>query len=356
MNNPQKLSMSAVEYSLADIWTQALKLETVKAEDNFFNLGGHSLLALSVIEQIKLRLGWIISLSTFIQYPTIRELVTNASQPTAANSERLLIKMSKRGRLKPIVFVPAIGGMIFSYTKLARHLSANRSCYALQSPALIGQPVPETVSLLAALYIETLVSELGTNDFHLVGWSYGGLVAFEMMRQLRTGANRKLVLIDSFLRPEKRTLPDEDVIFKAFVDDLLSQFGMQADMPEGISRPQALQALAARLFGAHANNCDAQSFEFIERMYHAYLANLQAMMAYQCGAADVSAALLFPTESNDTVAHWRDRVDNLEVIDLQGDHYSLLNDKNAAQIATATAAYLDQPAFVEQRADAGVQL
>jgi thioesterase domain-containing protein len=130
---------------------------------------------------------------------------------------------------------------------------------------------------------------------------------------------------------------------------------MQPDMPEGISRSQALQALASRLFGAHANSGNTQSFEFIERMYQAYLANLQAMMAYQCGAAGVSAALLLPADSNDTVPHWRDRVDNLEVVDLQGDHYSILNDENAAQIATVTAAYLDQPTFIEQRAHAGGQ-
>jgi glyine---[glycyl-carrier protein] ligase len=45
------------EALVADIWKQLLKVDTIAADDNFFDLGGHSLLALRVVVEIEARTG-----------------------------------------------------------------------------------------------------------------------------------------------------------------------------------------------------------------------------------------------------------------------------------------------------------
>jgi thioesterase domain-containing protein len=334
---------AVVERTLTEIWAQALNLDRVGLDENFFSIGGHSLLALSVIEQMKQRLGWQLPLSRFILHPTIRELVANASEPTAANPERLLIRLSKRGRLKPIVFVPAVGGMIFSYTKLARHLSKDRACYALQSPALIGQAVPATVQDLAGLYVDTLISELGSSDVHLVGWSYGGLVAFEMMRHIGAESVRRLVLIDSFVRTEPRALPSGEAMLAAFVRDLRSQFGLpdEAGADAGHS---PLDGLGALVFGDTAGRAPEQAREFVARMYDAYRSNVQAIVNYRCSPAPVSA-LLIHGQANDTVDTWRRLASaGFDSADLGCGHYGVLEEPNSARLAQVIGRHLEAAA------------
>ena len=48
---------TASELLLADVWKQALRLETLSASDNFFDIGGHSLLSMSVIAEVQKRTG-----------------------------------------------------------------------------------------------------------------------------------------------------------------------------------------------------------------------------------------------------------------------------------------------------------
>lgn len=46
-----------LESSIADIWREILNVETVGADDNFFDIGGHSLLTLRVVQQVEAKLG-----------------------------------------------------------------------------------------------------------------------------------------------------------------------------------------------------------------------------------------------------------------------------------------------------------
>ena len=63
-----------VEKALADIWTQALTVEQVGMEDNFFLLGGHSLLVIQVVARIRESLQVELSLRLFFETPTIAAL------------------------------------------------------------------------------------------------------------------------------------------------------------------------------------------------------------------------------------------------------------------------------------------
>ena len=65
---------SELERSIADVWRNALGLERVGREDNFFDLGGHSLLVAQVHGKLETVLGRAFPLMLLFKHPTVRSL------------------------------------------------------------------------------------------------------------------------------------------------------------------------------------------------------------------------------------------------------------------------------------------
>ena len=65
---------SPLEESIADVWTNVLKLERPGIHDNFFELGGHSLMAAKLISILRRQLDVELNLADVFQSPTIAKL------------------------------------------------------------------------------------------------------------------------------------------------------------------------------------------------------------------------------------------------------------------------------------------
>ncbi|KAF9991851.1 hypothetical protein BGZ80_008851, partial [Entomortierella chlamydospora] len=71
-----------IEYTLAGIWSELLKVERVGRNDNFFMLGGHSLLAVQMIEQLR-RINMEMSVRTLFNTPTLSALAQSLNKSNA---------------------------------------------------------------------------------------------------------------------------------------------------------------------------------------------------------------------------------------------------------------------------------
>ena len=103
---------SAMERDLTAIWQQALGVEQVGIDDNFFDIGGHSLLLLKVHDVLRERIAADLPLLKLFENPTIRtlaEMLQSARQGTReedpdrheqqrAGRDRLRRKLAKRRR------------------------------------------------------------------------------------------------------------------------------------------------------------------------------------------------------------------------------------------------------------------
>ncbi len=73
---------SELERAIAAVWREALKVESVGLDDNFFDLGGHSLLVAKVHARLGEALGREVPLLELFQYPTVGSLARHLARTT----------------------------------------------------------------------------------------------------------------------------------------------------------------------------------------------------------------------------------------------------------------------------------
>ncbi len=99
------------------------------------------------------------------------------------------------------------------YASLARRLGADQPFYGLQARGIDGREPPRArIEDMAADYVSAIRAVQPSGPYHIGGWSFGGIVAFEVAQQLRqTGEEvAHLALIDSGAPVHGFTMSDLD--------------------------------------------------------------------------------------------------------------------------------------------------
>jgi amino acid adenylation domain-containing protein len=175
-----------VELQLTQIWEKALGVQPIGIKENFFDLGGHSLIALQLFAQIEQiwhkRLSWGI----LFESPTIAELAEIIRAETVVTEWSPLVLLKSGSPQQPALFcIHALGGTLFSYYDLVRSLGTARPIYGLQSRGIDGKQQPlDRVEDIASYYIQSIRQMQPQGPYLLMGYSFGGIVAFEIARQL----------------------------------------------------------------------------------------------------------------------------------------------------------------------------
>lgn len=183
-----------LEDQLKEIWQEVLGIETIGIKDNFFDLGGHSLLAMRLVAQIEKISGKNIPLATLLQAPTVEQLANLLRQEEWSAPWRSLVAIHPDGSQPPLFCIHPIGGTVLFYQRLVRYLPG-RPIYGLQARGMDGSKTPYTeVVDMAAHYIKEIHTIQPEGPYFLGGFSFGGLVAFEMAQQLQAQGQKVALL------------------------------------------------------------------------------------------------------------------------------------------------------------------
>ncbi|QIR38206.1 amino acid adenylation domain-containing protein [Tolypothrix sp. PCC 7910] len=192
----------AVEIELAQIWSEVLNIQLIGIKDNFFDLGGNSILAVKLFTQIEKKFGQKLPLATLLQSPTIEQLASILSQPNISASWSSLVTIQPGSSAKrPLFLIHALGGNVIGYQTLVRHLGTEQPVYGLQAQGLDGKQAPHTrVEDMASHYIQEIRTVQPHGPYLLGGFSSGGIIAFEMARQLVAQGDRVdlLAMFDTY--------------------------------------------------------------------------------------------------------------------------------------------------------------
>jgi natural product biosynthesis luciferase-like monooxygenase protein len=174
-----------LERRLTRLWERVLRVAPIGVNDNFFHIGGHSLLAVRLFAQIEKAFGRSLPLATLFHAPTIAELAEVLREEELAPAWTALVEIQPEGSRPPFFCVHAHGGHVLRYYDLARRLGPDQPLYGLQAIGLDGaQPPYETFEEMASHYIAELRSVQPDGPYRLGGDCLGGVVAYEMARQL----------------------------------------------------------------------------------------------------------------------------------------------------------------------------
>jgi len=348
----------STEAILQRMWGQVLGVESADLDSDFFGLGGHSLAALRLFTEIREHFGLDFGLATIFQARTIRALAnlidkqkrdTEASQIRAFDN---LVAIQPGDSRPPLFCIHGVGGNVLNYQELAQYLGADQPVYGIQSRTARGLADDSSVEQMAAQYIEDMRSVQPEGPYFLCGQSFGGLIAYEIARQLKAGGQKAelVALVDTMrgeVRPSKRlkirnTLRKYEELFKFHSRSVLF----------GADRLSYAKSVANAFRRRGRNFFLLRQARHFEQQY--VQANWLAARNYKPGPYDGEVVLFrckirSPNDHWDKSLGWKPLVPHLRIIEVPGDHNSVLKSPNVsilaaelnALLSTASSAKLD---------------
>jgi amino acid adenylation domain-containing protein len=189
---------TTLELTLQAIWKRILGVPGVGLDDDFFEIGGHSLLAARMVDELERDTGYRLPLAMLFEVSTIRTLIprllTDAYPQQAPRIRE--VQRGAAGRTPFFMLTGDLTGGGFYCRGVAAALDADQPLYAI-TPATPDTAAPRTtVEGMAAAHLEDVRRIQQAGPYRLGGYCVGGLVAYEMARQLRTeGEEVELLLL-----------------------------------------------------------------------------------------------------------------------------------------------------------------
>jgi oxalate---CoA ligase len=185
-----------LEHQLVQLWEELLQARPIGVRDNFFELGGDSLLAIQMMLRVEKIVGMQVPLTTLLANPTVEQLGHGLMSQRFETGSSLLAKVHAGGTQRPLFFLHGdiVGGGFYSLN-LARALGADRPFYVLSPHGLNREPVPKSVEEMAASYVQIIRTVEREGPYLLGGYCRGGIVSFEIARQLQQQGQKVALLL-----------------------------------------------------------------------------------------------------------------------------------------------------------------
>ncbi|BAY86595.1 amino acid adenylation domain-containing protein [Calothrix parasitica NIES-267] len=161
-----------VEQKLVALWEKAFAIHPIGIKDNFFDLGGNSLMATSMVAQIDYLFDKKLNQAVFFEAPTIEELADIITQEET--NEETVIKINPNGN-KPPLFI--VANKVFLFQEIIKFLDEEQPVYIILEEL-------EKASEMASHAIAQIRNIKPQGPYNLIGYSYEGLVVYEIAQQL----------------------------------------------------------------------------------------------------------------------------------------------------------------------------
>ncbi|HEY2917984.1 MAG TPA: amino acid adenylation domain-containing protein, partial [Candidatus Binatia bacterium] len=202
---------TGTERLLAKIWEEVLTLEPVGIHDNFFDVGGHSLLGVRLISRVCEEFQLDLPLRCLFEFSTIARLAKRIESETfkivsdriAKSPWSYLFELKPGNGKTPVFFLPGgVGGYheFLVYARLAHCVGSDYHFYGFCARSAGGTKQAHfRVEEMAADYLKEIQALYPKGPYFFVGECIGGIVAYEMARQLEVQGQRValLALIDT---------------------------------------------------------------------------------------------------------------------------------------------------------------
>ncbi|MDO3509954.1 non-ribosomal peptide synthetase, partial [Ralstonia pseudosolanacearum] len=172
---------SGIETRLASIWQALLGVETIGRHDDFFALGGNSLQAVRLIGLLA-KADCRVTLTQLLQHLNIASLAAVAERDGMRTRDQA-VPVRTTGSQRPLFLVHEITGLDGYFTQLGAWIDADIPVYGLPAVGW-GEPQLRTIEGLAKRLKAAMRAVQPHGPYRLAGWSFGGVLAYEIAIQL----------------------------------------------------------------------------------------------------------------------------------------------------------------------------
>ncbi len=175
-------------------------------EDNFFKEGGDSLKAIELIVSLEKAMKMKINSSSLYQHSTVRDLSRFLQEEKQADFSIITPLQSGNKDLKPLFLTHTTPGDVLGYVNLIHALDDRIPVYGIQSQGLSSDVCQTCFRDMVTKYTDEILQVQKEGPFHIGGWCYGGILAFEIGVELKKRGfeDVHLYLIETWGRPNTK--------------------------------------------------------------------------------------------------------------------------------------------------------
>lgn len=319
-----------------------LRRADVAPDASFFDLGGNSLQLAALGSQLRAEFGVRIGAHDLLISQSVTQISALISRRAGDADDTASARGDPWRDLRgpaggtPIVLVHDGSGSLFPYREVSQALSASHPVYGLDGTG--AGETGLTVETLARRYLEVTRHNIGDEPVILLGWSFGGLVGYEMAREAPKYGLRctGLTLVDAVHPCDRSREAADDPIEPLYFAHLRGSglLPPSARWPDGVADVKPVDRLLAAIKAAGTDPRQWPREELQTRLKD-FAAFVRAAAAYRpAGAAGPPRVqLIVPSERGDVSAWMRTLGSAVTVHRLPGDHFSLLRGDTALRIA-----------------------
>jgi non-ribosomal peptide synthetase component F/thioesterase domain-containing protein/acyl carrier protein len=316
--------------TVAQVWQRILQTPVSSPEDDFFEAGGDSLNAIAFTMELERALGLELSLTLISEAPKFAGLCEALREHRTTRYVPLVPLKAGEG-LPPVFFIPGLSGSVAGLFPMARRLAYPGAVIGIQARGLtVHETAHAAVEEMAAEYLRAVKARQPEGPYYLCGYSFGGLVAFEMARRLwRSGDEVGLVgLFDTTMSSLRWPLH----AWLSIVRRRMVQFAAGLSAAPIHAWPAVFSKMVRRV-------CERLRGHSTPAQLKVAASALFASARYRPGFYPGKLTLFSPVGREPGIpslqAIWRKHARTVSIVEIAGTHATMLSAANAASAAAS---------------------
>ena len=327
-----------IAQAVARAWQDVLLAPVGGPHDDFFDAGGDSLKAITLAMELEGALGVELSPTLIYEAPSFSGFCEVLRECRAPGYAPLVLLKAGAGP-PPVFIVHGVGGNVVDILPTARRMAYPGAVIGIRARGLARGEMPHSsVEAMAADYLGEIKARQPNGPYCICGYSLGGLVAFEMARQLSGSGNEVAFvgLFDTLMSPLRWPARALLSIIGRRIARLARNLraawlrAREAELrnPDDTSLPGLPSALPVRVLRVAAS---------------ALIASARYRPGFYCGKLTLFTPVGREPGLPSLEAIWRKHARTLAVVETRGSHSTMLSVPNADSIAASLTRCLGVP-------------